>query len=404
MTKFTGQCFISALLLTCSAISRGSRCEEPRCQSSCHLKTLRDFFDDLQDSANTKDVSDLMNFARHFCKAKYTERSPCEAYEDVKEREPGSSWEFKHLYPAVRQFVCHGELQTWKVIKRMFTGGNENDCLRAFAAVRKWPLPGAALCNEMTRSSRNCSTDDKVEREVLALTATVTRVLNCTARVGEHFPHAQPARQVASKHQRTTCQYRKAVNCLTDFMIIYTSKVATIAKKKQELQQKIIDEICQRPAGICASTHSTDDCSSQQRNVVKRFEDAMSASVAEVCREDASLLKNMSRTLHCFDLLKLNDCLNPNGMFSAVAIFSTRHTPEMCRVIENKVTHCLDRALPSPDECGEHPDVDGVRNLFRLFLANVDCSKQSRSDTARPLPGSRLFVFVAAAVVLLRRL
>lgn len=137
---------------------------------------------------------------------------------------------------------------------------------------------------------------------------------------------------------------------------------------------------------------------------MKRFEDAISASVAMVCREDASFLKNMSRTLHCFDLLKLNDCINPNGMFSPVAIFSTRHTSEMCRVIENKVNRCLDSGLLSPDECGERPDVEGTRDLFRLFFASADCSEQSRSDTARPLPGSGLLVFAAAAVVLLRRL
>lgn len=388
----------------CSAIARGSRSEEPLCQSSCHQKTLQDFFDDLQDSVNTKDVGDLVNFVRHFCKAKYTERSPCEEYEEVKERKTCYSRELNHLYTAVRQFVCNGELRTWQGIKRMFTGDNKNYCWQAFAAVRKWPLAGAVLCNEIASSSRNCSTDDKVEKEVLTLAETVTQVLNCTARAGEHYPHPQTAMQVASKRQRSSCQYRKAVNCLTDFMMIYMSKVAAISKKKKELQQKIVDEICQRPAGICASTHSTDDCSSRQRDVVKRFEDAMSASVAMVCREDASFLKNMSRTLHCFDLLKLNDCINPNGMFSPVAIFSTRHTSEMCRVIESKVNRCLDSALLSPDECGERPDVEGTRDLFRLFFASADCSEQSRSDSARPLPGSGLFVFVAAAVVLLRRL
>ncbi|KAL1447236.1 hypothetical protein MTO96_044343, partial [Rhipicephalus appendiculatus] len=88
--------------------------EDRKSQSSCHRKVLLDFFDDLQDCVNTKDEGDLVNFMRHFCKAKYMERPPCEVDEGVEERQPLSSREFKHLYTAMRQFICDAEVHTWQ--------------------------------------------------------------------------------------------------------------------------------------------------------------------------------------------------------------------------------------------------------------------------------------------------
>ncbi|KAL1471428.1 hypothetical protein MTO96_004391, partial [Rhipicephalus appendiculatus] len=154
-----------------------------------------------------------------------------------------------------------------------------------------------------------------------------------------------------------------------------------------------------RPKGICAYTHSTEDCSPNQKNVVTRVEDAISASIAMICREDAAYLMNMSRTLHCFELLKLNDCINPNGMFSPIAIFGTSHTPEQCRTIEKKAIRCLNNVQLSPDECGENPDIEGTRDMLRVFLASADCSRPSRSNAVRPQPVPHVPAAVALGVM-----
>lgn len=403
MTKLARRLMAMALLSMCS-FTRGSHREEPNYRSNCHRKALLQFFDDLQDSAHTRDDGDLANFIRHFCKTKYTEVPPCELDENVKELQPVSSREFKHLYAALRQFVCEGELHTWQGLKRTFAGEKRNNCWRAFAALGNWSLPRAALCNEIERSTRSCSRYNDAETKVLTLAATAMRALNCTVRAGEDVRYLQT--EVSSKHHRTTCQYRRAMNCLTDFATIYTSKVMTVAKKKQVLKRKIVDDICKRPPGTCASTHSTEDCGLSQKNVVTRFEEAQSSSLAVVCRGDAAFLMNMSRTLHCLELLKLNDCLNPNGMLSAVAIFGVSHTSDQCRTIESKALGCVDRALLSPDACGERPDVDGMRDLVHAFLASADCSRQHRSDTIRPLPGPTLFASgaIVVTVALIRRI
>lgn len=397
--KFAGRLFALAAFLTCS-IARGSPGEDLNSQSSCHRRVLLDFFDDLQDCVNTKDAGDLVNFMRHFCKAKYTEKPPCEVDEGVEEQQPLSSREFKHLYTAMRQFVCDGELHTWQGIKRMFAGENRSDCWRTLAAVKKWPLPRAELCNEIEKGATTCSTHDVTEKKVLTLAASAARVFDCAMRAGEPTEYLQAAHENSSKRHRSACKYRKAVNCLTDFMLIYTSKVITVAKKKQELKQKIVDDICQRPKGNCAKTHSTEDCNPDQKNVVTRFEDAISASIAVICREDAAFLMNMSRTLHCVEVLKLNDCINPNGILSPVAIFGTSHTPEQCRTIEKKAIRCSDNALLRPDECGEHPDIEGARDVLHVFLARADCSRQSRSGAVQPQPVSHASaVFALGAIV-----
>ncbi|KAH6938285.1 hypothetical protein HPB50_008332 [Hyalomma asiaticum] len=283
----------------------GSHREQPNYPSDCHRKALLQFFDDLQDSVHTRDDGDLANFIRHFCKAKYTEVPPCELDEGVKELEPVSSREFKHLYAALRQFVCEGELHTWQGKRILLC--TRNACGEAFAALGNWSLPRAALCNEIERSTRSCSGYDNAETKVLTLAATAMKAFNCTVRAEEDVRYLQ-----------------------TD----------------------------------------------------------------------------MSRTLHCLELLKLNDCLNPNGMLSAVAIFGVSHTSEQCRTIESKAVGCVDRALLSPDACGERPDIDGIHDFVHAFLASADCSREPRSDSIRPLPGPTLFVSgaVAATVALVWRL
>ncbi|XP_037285495.2 uncharacterized protein LOC119178394 isoform X1 [Rhipicephalus microplus] len=207
------------------------------------------------------------------------------------------------------------------------------------------------------------------------------------------------AHEISSKSHQSACMYRKAVNCLTDFIIIYVSKVINVAKKKQVLKQKIIDDICQRPYGMCTSTYSTEDCSPNKKNLVTRFEDAVSASITLICREDANYLRNISRTLHCFELLKLTNCINPNGLLSPIVIFGTRYTPEHFRAIEKKAIRCLDNAQMSPDECGEHPDIEGTRDILRVFLARADFSRPSRSDANRGQSGSHVTAVLALGVM-----
>lgn len=199
------------------------------------------------------------------------------------------------------------------------------------------------------------------------------------------------------------CQYRRAINCIADFMTIYASKIATAAKKKQQLKQADADTICQWSEGSCAAKHSVLDCTANQRAAVARFDGGVYRAIAALCLDDASLLKNLSRTLHCWNLLKLNDCFNPSGLLTAPALFSATHSPERCRDIEAKMIRCLDGALG--DACDEQPDIEGARTMLRAFLSQADCSAASApSGAGGPAAAAILVVAAAVATALAARL
>ncbi|KAL1447926.1 hypothetical protein MTO96_044184, partial [Rhipicephalus appendiculatus] len=98
---------------------------------------------------------------------------------------------------------------------------------------------------EIENSARTCSAYDVTERKVLTLAATAARVFNCTVLAGEYTEYLQAAQEISPKNHRSACMYRKAVNCMTDFILLYITKVINVAKKKQALKQKIVDDICQ---------------------------------------------------------------------------------------------------------------------------------------------------------------
>ncbi|XP_077513312.1 uncharacterized protein LOC144124489 isoform X2 [Amblyomma americanum] len=257
--------------------------------------------------------------------------------------------------------------------------------------------------NELAESTRWCYPGNDDEKALLHLASTTARLFNCTENDKEVSLKQQRGQHLASWRAPGACNYRRAINCVTDFIATYTSKVAMAAKRKEELKQAHADVICQRRQGTCTANHSVVDCTANQRATVARFEGGLSRSIAQLCLDDAALLKNLSKTLHCWDLLKLNACFNPSGLLTAPALFSARHTHKQCRDIEVKMIRCLDGTLGGA--CGERPDLQGTRNLVSALLSTADCSvAAARSSSAGGRVAAFLTLPVAVAAALALRL
>lgn len=201
------------------------------------------------------------------------------------------------------------------------------------------------------------------------------------------------------------CQYRKAMNCLTDRATLLSAKVATTAKKKQELKQSFIDEVCQHEEKSCQADILVHDCPQTQRMTVNRTVAAFSGAVDVLCKDDASLLKNLSWTFHCWDLLKMMNCLYPSGLINAAAIFGSKRTPEQCKSVTLKMSQCIDDTLGDLDLCGETPDVEGARNVVLTVLSNLDCTRPKNGATnLASVHDSYLILALALMATLLQRL
>ncbi|XP_077557768.1 uncharacterized protein LOC144173123 [Haemaphysalis longicornis] len=201
------------------------------------------------------------------------------------------------------------------------------------------------------------------------------------------------------------CQYRKAMNCLTDLATLRSAKVATTAKKKQELKQSFIDEVCQHGEKKCEAEQLVQDCAHTQRLTVNRTVAAFSGAVDVLCEDNASLLKNLSWTFHCWDFLKMRNCLYPGGLVNAAAIFGSKRTHEQCRTVSLRMSQCVDTTLGDLELCGETPDIEGARSVVLTVFSNLDCTRQKNgAKKVASVQGPYDILSLALTTVLITRL